>query len=248
MGVRNYLIEGVSGVGKTSVCRELTTRGFHAINGDTELAYQGDPNTGVPLDGARHENHIWDVGRVRGLVADHQHAISFFCGGSRNFTHFIDLFDEVFVLEIDLETLERRLAERPETEWGGRLEERQLIRRLHATREDIPKTGIIVDATAPIKHVVDDILRLCDACSNSQRRVAAAPVDVQRAEAVIVGAQIVAGHDGSAELLVRLRHPNGAEGPVVLDEATGLKLMKTCGATHVDELTGQSWRRIVEGL
>ena len=39
-------------------------------------------------------------------------------------------------------------------------------------------------------------------------------------EAVIIGAQIVAGHDGSAELLVRLRHPNGAEGPVVLDEVT----------------------------
>ena len=68
------------------------------------------------------------------------------------------------------------------------------------------------------------------------------------AEAIIIGAQIVAGHDGSAELLVNLRHPNGAESPVELDEATGLKLMKTCGAAHVDELTGQSWRRIVEGL
>ena len=40
------------------------------------------------------------------------------------------------------------------------------------------------------------------------------------AEAIIIGAQIVAGHDGSAELLVNLRHPNGAESPVVLDEAT----------------------------
>ena len=66
-------------------------------------------------------------------------------------------------------------------------------------------------------------------------------------EAVIVGAEIVAGHDGSAELVVRLRHPNGAEGPVVLDEETGLKLMRNCGASHVDDLTGQSWRRIVEG-
>ena len=65
-------------------------------------------------------------------------------------------------------------------------------------------------------------------------------------EAVIVGAEIVAGHDGSAELLVTLRHPNGVEGPVVLDAATGLKLMRVCGATHVDELAGQSWRRIVE--
>ena len=67
-------------------------------------------------------------------------------------------------------------------------------------------------------------------------------------EAVIVDAEIVAGHDGAAELLVRLRHANGVEGPVQLDEATGLKLMTACGASHVDELKGQSWRRMVEGL
>jgi len=65
-------------------------------------------------------------------------------------------------------------------------------------------------------------------------------------EAVIVGAEIVAGHDGSAELLVRLRHPNGVEAPVVLDEKTGLKLMTACGASHVDELKGQSWRRVMQ--
>ena len=51
MGIRNYLIEGVSGTGKTSVCHELRRRGYHAINGDRELAYQGDPKTGEPLDG-----------------------------------------------------------------------------------------------------------------------------------------------------------------------------------------------------
>jgi broad-specificity NMP kinase len=43
MGMRNYLIEGVSGTGKTSVCKELQRRGYDAINGDTELTYQGDP-------------------------------------------------------------------------------------------------------------------------------------------------------------------------------------------------------------
>jgi predicted ATPase len=31
MGIRNYLIEGVSGTGKTSVCNELQRRGYHAI-------------------------------------------------------------------------------------------------------------------------------------------------------------------------------------------------------------------------
>jgi hypothetical protein len=172
MGIRNYLIEGVSGTGKTSVCHELRRRGYHAINGDRELAYQGDPKTGEPLDGFalervpnsvtwRHEHHIWDVDKVKSVVADQRNAISFFCGGSRNFPRFIDLFDGVFVLDVDLDTLNRRLAGRPEDEFGGRPSERELIVRLHATKEDIPKGGVVIDATAPLERVVDEILLKC---------------------------------------------------------------------------------------
>jgi guanylate kinase len=163
MGVRNYLIEGVSGAGKTSVCKELQRRGYHAINGDTELAYQGDPETGDPVEGRTHEHHIWHVDRVEALVASNDTAITFFCGGSRNFSDFIELFDGIFVLEVDLDTLNRRLDERAEDEWGGRQTERQLIARLHQTREEIPKNGIVIDATAPIAHVVDEILRRSEA-------------------------------------------------------------------------------------
>ena len=158
MGVRNYLVEGVSGSGKSSVCDELRRRGHHAIHGDRELAYQGDPKTGEPLDGFAHEHHIWDVEKVRALVVDQSRAASFFCGGSRNLDSFIDLFDRVFVLEVDLDTLNRRLAVRPEDEWGGRAREREFIARLHATRDDIPKNAIKIDATAPIAHAVDEIL------------------------------------------------------------------------------------------
>ena len=70
MGVRNYLIEGVSSSGKTSVCDELQRRGYHAIHGDRELAYWGDPRTGKPLDDSAYEHWFWDDGRVRDLVAD----------------------------------------------------------------------------------------------------------------------------------------------------------------------------------
>ena len=160
MGVKNYLIEGVSGTGKTSVCDELRRRGYHAIHGDRDLAYQGDPKTGEPLDGSAHEHHIWDVDKVRALVADQSHAASFFCGGSRNWDRFIDLFDRVFVLEVDLDTLNRRLAARPEDEWGVPASVGEFNARLqHATKEDIPKNAIIIDATAPISRVVDAILR-----------------------------------------------------------------------------------------
>lgn len=161
MGVRNYLVEGLSGTGKTSVCDELQRRGHHAIHGDRDLSYQGDPDTGEPVAGFTHEHHIWDVGKVEALVADNTHAMSFFCGGSRNFARFIHLFDGVFVLEVDLGTLNRRLAARPEDEWGGRAIERELVARLHATKEDVPKSGVVIDATAPIPRVVDEILSRC---------------------------------------------------------------------------------------
>jgi broad-specificity NMP kinase len=105
---------GVGGTGKTSVCKELQRRGYHAINGDRELAYQSDSETGKPTDGLTHEHHIWHVDKVKALVANQHEAVTFFCGGSRNFSEFIDLFDGVFVLEVDLDTLNRRLGERPE--------------------------------------------------------------------------------------------------------------------------------------
>lgn len=159
MGVRNYLVEGVSGTGKTSVCEELRRRGYHAVNGDLELAYQGDPETGEPTEGMRHEHHVWHVDRVRSLVADQGSAVTFFCGGSRNFPKFLGLFDGVFVLDADLGTLNRRLDERPEDEWGGRQSERDLITRLHRTREDVPKDGVVIDATRPLARVVDEIIR-----------------------------------------------------------------------------------------
>lgn len=159
MGVRNYLVEGVSATGKTSVCRELNRRGYQAINGDRELAYQGNPETGEPTDTADHEHHIWDVGRVRAIVADQQERATFFCGGSRNFPAFLDLFDDVFVLDIDIDTLHRRLDERPPGEWGSTQSERDLIVRLHRSKDDIPQIGVVVDATRPLPEVVDEILR-----------------------------------------------------------------------------------------
>jgi dephospho-CoA kinase len=159
VGVRNYLVEGVSGTGKTSVCRELNRRGYQAINGDRELAYQGDPETGEPSDTALHQHHIWDVGRVWAQVADDGEPVTFFCGGSRNFAKFIDLFDEVFVLEIDLETLHERLDRRPQDEWGSRPAERDLIVQLHRTGEDIPSNGVVIDATQSLAEVVGAILR-----------------------------------------------------------------------------------------
>ena len=84
--------------------------------------------------------------------------MTFFCGGSRNFRAFIDLFDEVFVLEVDRDTVVERLSCRGDDEFGGREAELELVLRLHATGEDVP-SGTVIDAIRPLVEVVDDILR-----------------------------------------------------------------------------------------
>jgi broad-specificity NMP kinase len=114
MAINNYLVEGVSGAGKSSACDELRDRGFAVVDGGNELAYQGDPETGEPTDGHSPQNHIWDENRVRALAADDDWEDLFFCGGSRNFDKFIDIFDKVFVLEVDQATIVERLDQRRE--------------------------------------------------------------------------------------------------------------------------------------
>lgn len=158
MAKRNYLIEGGSGTGKSAVWEELQKRGYKAINGDRELAYQGDPETGRRLEGHDFWHHIWDVDKVREIVANKDDEVAFFCGGSRNFHTFIELFDKVFILDIDTETLKERLENREADDWGGNDKDKEFIFRLHATREAVPTEGIIIDTARPINEVVDAIV------------------------------------------------------------------------------------------
>ena len=161
MGIKNYLIDGVSCAGKTTVCNELQRRGYHAIHGDRALADWGDPYTGAPVPGCAgaQRTWMWNVATVSALVADHTHAATFFCGGSRNADRCSAVWDGVFVLAIDRETLNRRLAARPADDWGGSASEGEAFARLqHATKEGLPTNAIIIDATAPLSSIVDTIL------------------------------------------------------------------------------------------
>ncbi len=163
MGVRNYLIDGGSGTGKTAVCDELQRRGYQAIHGDRELRGLREPGEatsgGVP---PHHLPPVWDVVKVRALIADRDEPVTFFCGGSSNSSEFIGLLDGVFVLEVDdLDTVMGRIEERvlvDPSDWGGRPEERDIIRRLHHTKECISQ-GCAIDAAAPLDRVVDEVLR-----------------------------------------------------------------------------------------
>ncbi len=67
-------------------------------------------------------------------------------------------------------------------------------------------------------------------------------------ETVIVDAAVSVGHDGAAELTVMLRYENGVTAPVIVDSRVGFMLMRSCGATCLADMKGQSWRHFIEGL
>lgn len=163
MGLKNYLIDGGSGTGKTSVCNELQRRGYQAIHGDRELKLP--PKPGETIDGlvpGYDLPPLWDLAKVNSLIENHDHAVTFFCGGCSNPLDFVDRLDGVFVLEVnDLNTIMKRIDERviaDPTDWGGKQEERDIIIKAHQAKKAVP-AECAIDATAPLASVVDEILR-----------------------------------------------------------------------------------------
>ena len=65
---------------------------------------------------------------------------------------------------------------------------------------------------------------------------------------VIVAAEVTGGHDGQPELILKIRYENGVVGDAIMENALGVKLLAHCGATHLDELVGQSWQAVIEIL
>ena len=58
---------------------------------------------------------------------------------------------------------------------------------------------------------------------------------------VVETATVSAGHDGRAELVVYLRHVNGATSTISLDEEALGALFAAGTVTSVDDLPGRSW-------
>jgi hypothetical protein len=66
--------------------------------------------------------------------------------------------------------------------------------------------------------------------------------------AVISSVRIAAAHDGVAELVVTLRHGNGGESAVMLDEVAAAALFSACQADNANDLIGHSWEKVRQAL
>jgi len=159
MAKRNYLVEGLSGAGKSSVYEELIRRGYKAISADRAWAYHADPDTGLAGGPIGHDTFMWDRQKAVSELESPEPEVLFVCGSSRNRDRFLPYFTKIFNLRIDDDTMRRRLQERTDDDWPLGREGVELMLRLNRSDEK-PAGAIDVDATQPLDQVVDELLRL----------------------------------------------------------------------------------------
>src|SRR5438046_3426658 len=145
MAKRNYLVEGLSGAGKSSVYEELIRRGYKAISTDRAWKYRADPDTGLP-GGPIHHDSMWDHQKALSELESPEPEVLFVCGSSRNRDSFLPYFTKIFNLRVDDATMRRRLQERTDNEYGKQPEELELMLMLNR-RDEKPAAAIDVDAT-----------------------------------------------------------------------------------------------------
>ena len=147
MAERNYLVEGLSGAGKSSVYEELIRRGYRAISTDRAWKRRAGSVS------------VWDDEKALGELEKPEPAVLFVCGSSSNRDRFLPYFTAVFNLRIDDDTMRRRLRERTNNDYGKQPAELELMLTLNR-RGEKPAGAIDVDATQPIDRVVDELLRI----------------------------------------------------------------------------------------
>jgi hypothetical protein len=154
MARRNYLVEGVSGAGKSSVYEELIRRGYKAVSTDRAWKDRASPDR-------------WDEHKAVGELERPEPDVLFVCGSSRDRDRFLPWFTKVFNLCIDDDTIRRRLRERTNNDYGKQPDELELVLRLNRSHEK-PAGAIDVDATQRLDQVVDEVLRLagCPSVAN----------------------------------------------------------------------------------
>jgi broad-specificity NMP kinase len=168
-----FLITGIAGSGKSEVCKELKERGYKAYDTDDDgLAKWHNNITGYvhPKSSVKKEDrtkaflkiHSWKVPQleVENLLKHSVGKPVFLCGVTGDEQKIRHMFNKVFALIIDDETLEHRLQIRTSNNWGKQPHElKQVMKWQHDSLDSYRELGyILIDANQPLNIVVDNIL------------------------------------------------------------------------------------------
>lgn len=164
-------VTGISGSGKSAVCEELKKRGYEAHEGDDNLSAFYHKETGVMVDRPTtvtdrtpewRDQHQWKMSRDKllKLKKDSANKPVFVCGVAANEDEYLDVFDKVFALMLDLETMKHRIKTRINNDFGKSKHEMDTLIQWHQDTERYYRVAgaHTIDAANPLSEVVDQIL------------------------------------------------------------------------------------------
>jgi broad-specificity NMP kinase len=166
------LVTGQAGSGKSSVAAELRRRGFAAYDTDAMEGVAGFDyaETGLPVGPGEIEHPIdfrrfswnWRLDRLLQLLESTDDV--FICAITSNTVELAHLFDRIFVLVPDRETLAERLRTRTTNTFGKHPTEAEGVLNHNdvIAEEWRGRGGIPIDAARPLETIVDEILARLD--------------------------------------------------------------------------------------
>lgn len=169
--VKKILITGVSGTGKSTICKELSSLGYESydiedIDGMFEMFHKGTKNVFEDYNNSKPEdikNAEWlcDVNKLKLLLESQKSETAFYCGIASNMNEIFSLFDKVIVLQPDSKVLNETLKNREGTEDIGNTQEGRdvVLGWKDWWEEEMRKKGaILINANKSPKEISEDIL------------------------------------------------------------------------------------------
>lgn len=167
-----FYITGTPGTGKTTIQKELLNRGYEALDIDQRRfggpvnLKTGERTTVPPIEGRSpdwFEQHEWRVLRsgVEELKAETKDKDIYLCGVTTTEHLVWDLFDKIFYLNVDEQTLRDRVLNRKDNDYGqGEGELENILKRYRAAQDKLPTLDVtVIDATGSVNEAVDSIIR-----------------------------------------------------------------------------------------
>ncbi|WP_042381172.1 AAA family ATPase [Streptacidiphilus melanogenes] len=165
-------VTGNAGVGKSTVCEVLKSRGEHAVDADWEgCNHWVDRTSGrivvdppYPVPAGWSDRFAWKISRTRveALAAGSEEKATFLFGSVENEAEVWDLFDVVVCLVVDDLTLRHRLLTRATNAYGKHPEELAAALGWNAGTESTYRRfgATVLDGTRPPAELADAIRTL----------------------------------------------------------------------------------------
>ena len=170
--MKKIYITGISGTGKTTIAKKLAEQGFCAISIDEvlDLCFWINKQTKekitieVELNKDFIDAHDWvcDIESLKNLINKQGAELIFVLGIAANQNDFLNLFDEVLLLQCSPETFIARIENRTDNDFGkDKTAQETILNSYQAFEKEMLERGATpINVEGSIDEVVEKILKI----------------------------------------------------------------------------------------